>query len=167
MITKLKTPTAILCICLLLLVGSVGIYMMNQETAPVVENGPVMESYTTNYTSSYQFTNMMGSGHATNDTVNMSHAGNLSVWINVTAYFHEPVVGEQGSVRVILMDNNTEIFNNITSTDVEWANASNLSQKNLSVIIQAVGSDGTITGESVADWYVIEITAHVVWELET
>jgi hypothetical protein len=167
MITKMKSPTAIVCVILLLLAGSVGTYlMMTKDAASVADAGPAMDNHTENYTTAYQFANMMGSGHGTNDTINMTHAGNMTVWINVTAYFHEPLVGEQGYVRVILMDNNTEIFNNQTSDEAEWYNVSNLTQKNLTVLVQSVGSDGTLTGAPVADWYSIQLTAYVVWELE-
>ena len=125
-----------------------------------------MNSHTENYTDSYQFENMLGAGHTTNETINMTHGGNMTFWINMSASFHEPVAGDRGYVRIILMDNETEIFNNVTSSDVMWSNMSNLSQKNLTVIIQSVGSDGTITGETVADYYVMELTTHVMWESE-
>ena len=140
--------------------------MMTKADTPVAKIEPTMESHTENNSTSHQFNNVLGSGHTNNDTINMTHTGNLSFWINVSAFFHEPLLGEQGYVRIVLMDNNTEVFNNVTSTSIKWANMSNLTQKNLTVITQAVGSDGTITGESVADWYVVDITAHVVWESE-
>ena len=165
---KMKSPVAIACVVMLLLVGSVGTYLlMTDNDEPVVESGPQMMSHTENYTTSHQYSNMMGTGHGTNETVNMTHAGNLSVWINVSCFFHEPLIGEQGYVRVILMDNNTEIFNNETSDFVEWTNISNLTQKNLTVLVQSVGSDGTLTGSGVADWYTVELAATVVWESET
>ena len=141
--------------------------MIVDDNEPVVESGLPMMSHTETYNSSHQYNNVMGSGHGTNETLNMTHAGNLTVWINISCFFHEPWIGEQGYVRIILMDNNTEIFNNQTSESVEWTNNSNLTQKNLTVMIQSVGSDGTLTGASVADWYIVELTARVVWESKT
>jgi hypothetical protein len=113
-----------------------------------------------NHTDSYQFTNYapMGIGNSTDITLNGT---NMSVWINIniSAGFHVPLLWEQGSVNVSILDENeTVLWTNKTSggqSNYTLVVSDNYSYNgNLTLRILSDGSDNATDGE-VADWYVV------------
>lgn len=113
-----------------------------------------------NHTDSHQFTNYapMGIGNSTDITLNGT---NMSVWIdiNISAGFHVPLLWEQGSVNVSILDENeTVLWTNKTSggqSNYTLVVSDNYSYNgNLTLRILSDGSDNATDGE-VADWYVV------------
>ncbi len=125
--------------------------------------------YTSEHSShdSYQFNNYapMGMGNSTQVLLNATNM-TVIVEVNVTAGFHEPLLWDQGSVNVSILDNNETVL---------WSNESNGGQDNYTYVvadnfsyngnitlrIMADGSDNATDGE-VADWYVVRWD--VCWE---
>ena len=137
------------------------------DTTTVEPSEPILVEY--NHIDAHQFTNYnpMGMGNSTEIVLNGT---NMSVWveINMTADFHVPLLWNQGSVNVTILDENETIL---------WTNRSSEGQSNYTLVvsdnysyngnltfqIMADGSDNA-TDEEVADWYVIRYDIWCEWE---
>ena len=151
---------------LFLLAGLSGC-MADEEPPSLIEDMVGGSKY--NYTDSYQFNNYapMGMGNTTQITLNET---NMSVWVevNMSASFHQPLVWEQGSVNVSILDNNGTVLWSNESNTVTWRThmlvvSDNYSYNgNLTLKIMADGSDNA-TDENVADWYVVRYDIWCEW----
>lgn len=139
-----------------------------EDPLPAVEvSEPLTAEY--NHTDAYQFNNYapMGMGNTTEIALN---ATNMSVWveINMSAGFHVPLLWDQGSVNVSILDENETVL---------WTNKSSEGQNNYTLVvsdnysyngnltlqIMADGSDNATDGQ-VADWYVVRFDIWCEWE---
>ena len=143
---------------LTLLLISLGSGCIGDE--PFDKNDVLSEPQVYNHMDSHQFTNYapMGIGNSTDITLNGT---NMSVWvgINMSAGFHEPLLWEQGSFNVSILDDNQTVL---------WSNKSSTGQSNYTLVVSdnysyngnltfRILSDGSdnATDSEVADWYVV------------
>ena len=157
---------AILMSMLFLMAGMSGC-LGDEDSSTITEPVEPLGS-TFNHTDSYQFNNYapMGMGNSTDVGFNQT---NLSMWVevNMTAGFHQPLLWNQGSVNVSILDNNeTVLWSNQTSegqTNHTITISDNYSYNgNITLRIMADGSDNATDGE-VADWYVIRWDVWCEW----
>jgi hypothetical protein len=164
--TLMKRNATVIAFFVILLLGAVGVPALaglmesNEATAPEWVN----HSHTEYYNDSFQFNSVSGMGHSSEETLNMTHNGSLNVTMDLIVYFHEPLFGDQGYVNVSLYEDDTLLFTNQTSESVIWNYSGVLNTTNLTVVVLSVGSDGTMTGAGVADYYILELEATVNWK---
>lgn len=163
--TVVKRNITVIAFFIVLILAGVGgpllSNLMSKEAATGPE--PITYQYTGYYNDSYQYNGIMGMGHSTNETINMTHMGSLNVTMDIVAHFHDPLIGEQGYFNISLWDNDTLLYTNQTTENVVWNYFGSLAGTNLTIVVQSVGSDGTLTGSPVADYYILELTATVEW----
>ena len=86
----------------------------------------------------------------------------------MTAGFHQPLLWEQGSVNVSVLDNNENCFFGVIKVSSGQSNhtiviSDNYSYNgNFTLRIMADGSDNATDGE-VADWYVVRYEVWCEW----
>ena len=158
---------AIMISMLFLMAGMSGC-LGEEDAEPLPMTGDAIQIAEYNHTDSYQFNNYapMGMGNETSVGFNQT---NMSIYvdINMTAGFHQPLLWEQGSVNVSVLDNNETVL---------WSNQSSSGQSNHTIVISdnysyngnftlrimADGSDNATDGE-VADWYVVRYEVWCEW----
>ena len=129
----------------------------------------VISSAEYNHTFSYQFNNIAPMGYG-NETIVTLNETNMSVWldVNITSGFHQPVLWDQGSINISILDDNETLV---------WSNKSSGGQDNHTIILSdnfthtgnltlrtmADGSDNATDGD-VADWYVVRVKIMCQWE---
>ena len=86
--------------------------------------------------------------------------------INMSASFHQPLVWQQGSINVSILDNNGTVLwsmNPYCNLENPLVVSDNYSYNgNLTLKIMADGSDNA-TDENVADWYVVGYDIWCEW----
>ena len=158
-----RNATVIAFFIVLILAGIGGPVLSVLMSNDTVEPKSTTYQHTEYYNDSFQYNGIMGMGHTTNETLNMTHMGPLNVTIDVLAYFHDPIIGDQGYFNISLWEEDTLLYTNQTTQNVVWYYFGSLTGTNLTIVVQSVGSDGTLTGSPVADYYVLELTATVEW----
>lgn len=163
-----KRNLVVVALFMVLIVAAFGAPLLSAAFAKEGKEGPTWQpyAYSQEYNDSFQYSNIMGMGHSTNETINMTHNGSLNTIMNITVYFHEPLIGQQGYLNVSLWENDTLLFTDQTSDNVVWVYNGTLLNENLTIVILSEGSDGTMTGSNVADYYVFELDATVLWQVK-
>lgn len=138
----------------------------DSEPLPLIE---VIETAEYNHTETYQFNNYapMGMGNTTEIVLNATNMS-VTVEINMSAGFHVPLLWDQGSVNVSILDENeTVLWTNKTSqgqSNYTLVVSDNYSYNgNLTLQMMADGSDNA-TDDQVADWYVVRFKIWCEWE---
>ena len=149
---------AILMILLFATLSISGCLGKEDSSPAIVESEPLTSEHS--HMDSHQFTNIapMGMGNSTDITLNGT---NMSVWveINISAGFHVPLLWEQGSVNVSILDENQTVLwsyktSGGQSNDTLVVSDNYSYDGNLTLQVRADGSDNA-TDSEVADWYVV------------
>jgi hypothetical protein len=157
---------AILMSMLFLLAGLSGCLGDEEPVREVVADPITVAEY--NYSFSYQFNNYapMGMGNTTVVELNQT---NMSMWldVNITSGFHEPVLWDQGSINISVLDSNDTLLWYNQSSGGQANHTVNLSDNftwngNLTLRTMADGSDNATDGD-VADWYHVRVKIMCEW----
>ena len=132
-----------------------------EPTSESVEPKVIVESYYENNSHQYWNVNPMGMGNITEITLHGS--GDLHFTLQLTGFFHEPALWEQGYVNYSVIQGNETLFSvEVNHTLEEDYNATWLNMSgNITIEIQSTGSDNP-TDDKPGDYYV----AKAVFELK-
>jgi len=132
-----------------------------EPTKEIVEPKEIIESYYENNSHQYWNVNPMGMGNITEITLNGS--GDLHFTLQLTGFFHEPALWEQGYVNYSVIQGNETLFSvEVNLTLEEDYNATFLNMSgNITIEIQSTGSDNP-TDDKPGDYYVVKAEFHLI-----
>jgi len=132
-----------------------------EPTKEIVEPKEIIESYYENNSHQYWNVNPMGMGNITELTLNGS--GDLHFSLELTGFFHEPDLWEQGYVNYTVSQGNETLFSvQVNHTLQEEYNAIWLNMTgNITIEIQSTGSDNP-TDDKPGDYYVSNAEIHLL-----
>ncbi len=138
----------IVAVIMLLLTCSVSRCLSEEpETVEIAEPEPVLSENWDNQ--SYQYWNVQPMSVGNVSEISFNNTGDVNITMNLTAYFHEPLLWEQGYMEYMLEYNNETVFNvtlNLSNNEMFWVNLTNVSG-NITVRIQSNGSDDPASQE--------------------
>lgn len=101
---------------------------------------------------SYQFWNIAPMSMGNQTIVSFNETGDVAITVDLSGFFHEPLLWEQGYVNYTLINENETVFSHQLS-EGEWHFEIYLSNvSNLTIQIQASGSDNA-TDQHPGDWF--------------
>ena len=132
-----------------------------EPTSESVEPKVIVESYYENNSHQYWNVNPMGMGNITEIVLNGS--GDLHFSLELTGFFHEPDLWEQGYVNYTVSQGNETLFSvQVNHTLQEEYNAIWLNMTgNITIEIQSTGSDNP-TDDKPGDYYVSNAEIHLL-----
>jgi hypothetical protein len=130
----------------------------SREIEEIIEPEQVFESWDNH---SHQFWNVVPMSVGNSSSLNTSGGDFVNITLELSAYFHEPVLWEQGYVNYTLTHNNDTVFTTILthSQETYYVNLTNLTH-NLTVTIQSTGSDDQTTPEP-GDFFIATVNYRV------
>ena len=154
--------TAYLLITLLIFAGCLS-ETPSREIEEIIEPEQVFESWDNH---SHQFWNVVPMSVGNSSSLNTSGGHFVNITLEFSAYFHEPVLWEQGYVNYTLTHNNDTVFTTtLTHTQETYSiNVTNLTT-NLTVTIQSTGSDDQTTPEP-GDFFIVKVNYRVFTTLK-
>ena len=154
--------TAYLLITLLILAGCLSETPVS-EIEEILEPEEVFESWDNH---SHQFWNVAPMSVGNSSSLNTSGGDFVNITLELSAYFHEPVLWDQGYLNYTLTHNNETVFTVILNHTQEtyYVNVTNLTH-NLTVTIQSTGSDDPSTSEP-GDFFIAAVNYRVFTTLK-
>jgi hypothetical protein len=101
---------------------------------------------------SYQFWNVAPMSMGNTTVLSFNEAGSVSITVELDVYFHESLLWDSGYLNYTLINENETVFSHQLSEGNIHFQINILNVSNLTIQIQASGSDNT-TDEDPGDWF--------------